>query len=293
MSASPAPPTGTLSVVIPYGGIARHLAATLWSLAAQTIPPDGVEVIVVRCPAAEPMPPAVDEVGARLDLRVVDLARTGFAPASSRNLGIAAASGDIVVSIDDDMVVGPTFLARHRGAHEAAATPVAVIGPRRFIRLPAEEPLGDDLFTRLWALENVRGSGSSRGGQVHDWRWHEARRLDVHPHPYHCFLGCNASYPRALALAVDGFDERFDGCYGYEDVAFGARLFSAGARIAWLPAAIGLHLEDPRSCDWKDDRQRNLRLVCDEIAGYATYRARRGLVTPDDALRAEVTLAVA
>jgi hypothetical protein len=43
-------------VVVPYAGLARHLAATLPALGAQRYPRSRFELIVVRGPAAEAPP---------------------------------------------------------------------------------------------------------------------------------------------------------------------------------------------------------------------------------------------
>jgi GT2 family glycosyltransferase len=37
--------------------------------------------------------------------------------------------------------------------------------------------------------------------------------------------------------SIGGFDESFDGVYGWEDCDFGLRLFLDGSSIAWLPTA--------------------------------------------------------
>lgn len=268
----PVPP---VSVVIPFGSLERNLDATLAGLAAQRDAP-AFEVIVVRCPAAEPGEAAIRRWSSAVDVHVARIERRGFAPASARNAGIARASGDVIVSIDDDMVVGPHFLRTHAAAHGRASAPVACIGPRRFV-MPPEQPVGLDVFAQVCAHADLPQSASNRVGARSDWRLAEADDLDRHPHPYHCFLGCNASYRRADALAVGGWDEAFDGAYGYEDVAFGFRLHEAGVRLMWLADACGLHLEDVRPSAWKAMRAGNLGRVCEMVPGYADFRSAAGL----------------
>ncbi|HWH13201.1 MAG TPA: glycosyltransferase [Miltoncostaeaceae bacterium] len=263
-----------MSVVIPHGGMRAHLALVLAALAAQRYPASRLQVVVVACPAAEdpgrPLP--APEGLAHLEWR--RFRRPGFAPAGARNVGIRAAEGDLIVSLDDDMVAPPGLVAAHAARH--AAGPVATFGLRRFIRAPGDLLPGPDVHARLAALPDLEGSASNRPGAVRDWRTADAPVVAAHPHPYHLFHGCNLSYGRDLARAVGGWCEQFDGAWGYEDVEFGARLHAAGAVITWVPEALALHLEGPAggAAPPRLRRGRNLRLVTARVPGYGEFRHR-------------------
>lgn len=269
-------------MVIPYGGRRRHLGALLWSLAAQRYPAARLQVVVVECPSAEPLGrgerAARDAVGAEW----LRFRRHGFAPAGARNRGLAAAGGEVVVSVDDDMVLPPGLVAAHVARHGAGS--VATFGLRRFIRLPQGFRSARDVHARLDAAADLPDSASNRSGHQRDWREREARAVRRHPHPYHLFHGCNVSYPRALALEVGGWCEEFDGSWGYEDVDFGARLHAAGARLELVEEALALHLEgDPgQAAGRRRGRRRNLRLVTARVPGYAEFRRRTSLGEPAD-----------
>lgn len=268
-----ADPAPTVSVVIPYGGRARHLEAVLAALAEQAYPTTRLQAVVVRCPAAEDPPPALRVPAGGLDLRWTRLDKTGFAPASARNVGIAAGEGEIIVSIDDDVVAPPWLVASHARWH-LADSPVATFGLRRFIRLPEGRVAGPGIHARLAREPAIARSRSNRPGHGSDWRLAHARVIRRHPHPHHCFHGCNVSYRREQALEVGGWNAAFDGAYGYEDVEMGARLHAAGAYLVWVPRATVLHLEEegPRPGPGRAARQRNLELVCRAVPGYRLFR---------------------
>ena len=275
-------PAPDVTVLIPWGGSRRHLAATLWGLAGQRLGGTRMEVVVIRCPSAEGRGGPVEVPARRLAVRWTGFERPGFAPAGARNRGLAAARGDLVVSLDDDMVVPPWFVAAHLRRHRAGR--VATFGLRRFIQLPdgdGDGAAGPGIHGRLAARPDVPASASNRPGHRADWRAAEAPVVHVHPHPYHLFHGCNIAYRRADAERAGGWCEDFDGAYGYEDVDFGARLHAAGAAITWVPAAGALHLEGDAAVAVarKADRSANLRLVSARVPGYGEFRHRGSSAT--------------
>lgn len=99
----------TISIIIPTHDRPACLRRLLDALAAQTARPR--EVIVVSDGATAPDPAMLDrlcEIGVSTKLMELDHASS----AASRNAGLAAADGDIVFCLDDDMVPAPDLLAR-------------------------------------------------------------------------------------------------------------------------------------------------------------------------------------
>ncbi len=117
----------------------------------------------------------------------------------ARNAGLARASGDAIVFVDDDVVVPPHFLAAHAAAHQDEIFPLAVSGP--IVNVPSAEH----------APEPTAVNASNA-----------------------FFVTCNVSVRAASLRAVGGFDESFD-LYGWEDTELGARLRAHGVRrfFAW------------------------------------------------------------
>lgn len=96
---------GAVSVVIPTFGRSSFLNEALASVAAQSLPPH--EVIVVDDCSPEP-------VRAHGDLKVVRHARN-MGPGAARNTGIAHATGDLVLFLDDDDLLTPRRLEKAVG----------------------------------------------------------------------------------------------------------------------------------------------------------------------------------
>ena len=127
----------------------------------------------------------------------------------ARNAGIAAASGEIVLFVDDDVVLPPYFVAAHARAHAASIFPHVVTGP--IINVPAAD---------------VRPVPTFRNGSA----------------AYFCT--CNVSVPRSSLEAVGGFDEAFDK-YGWEDTELGVRLRNFDVRRRFVWEAYLWHIKPP------------------------------------------------
>jgi GT2 family glycosyltransferase len=143
--------------------------------------------------------------------------------AAACNAGIAAARGDLVVVLDDDMTATPELLAAHLAAHEGADL-VAVIGA-------APVPMTPDMPVPARYL----GEKFNR---------HLARLAESGgPLALREFYGGNLSVRREVLEAVGAFDERFK-VYGNEDLELSIRLQEAGVRIVYEPAAVAYQSYD-------------------------------------------------
>lgn len=137
--------------------------------------------------------------------------------AGARNVGIRAARGEVVVMLDDDMEVAPSFLEAHLAAHESNPRAV-VLG-----RIVAAPELGRHPL--LHYLDSRGPEKVPRG----------------RPIPMKYFLTGNASVRRAALDEVGLFDEEFS-LYGGEDTELGMRLGRAGLTFLYVPEALAHHL---------------------------------------------------
>jgi GT2 family glycosyltransferase len=182
-----------------------RLAFLLDALAAQTLPPDEFEVIVVRdADDAEQRA----EVPARLRARIV-VAGQREPLGTKRNLGWKAARGELVAFTDDDCRPSPGWLAELHSAWRAG-------GGGDMVLQGAVRPDPDEthLLTGLSRSLSVTG-----------------------PSPW--FQTANLALPRALLERLGGFDAGFE-LMG-EDTDLGLRALSAGAEPAFVEGALVHH----------------------------------------------------
>jgi glycosyltransferase involved in cell wall biosynthesis len=191
-----------ISVVIATRDRAALLDGALRSLAAQVGAP-AIETIVVDNGSSD----ATREVAAAHGAVYAFEAAPNRARA--RNAGVAIASGEIVLFVDDDVVLPPFFVAAHARAHAAQTFPHVVTGP--IINVPSADHRPVPSF----------GNASNA-----------------------FFCTCNASLPRNTFQSVGGFDESFDK-YGWEDTELGTRLRRFDVRRIFAWDAYLWHIKPP------------------------------------------------
>jgi len=201
------------SVVIPAFNAAATITLVLRALQNQDS--RDFEVILVDDASADDTSNIAEKNAGQLDLHVIrncanqDRAKT-------RNTGVKQARGDIVVLLDSDIETIPNYISTHLRLHES---------------LPRSVGIGALRYPPHLAKRALARYYSSRGG---------ARLKLGQPLPGKYFVSGLASFSRALFEEVGGFDERFQS-YGSEDLELGLRFQTAGAKIHYLPEAVGYH----------------------------------------------------
>ncbi len=208
----------SVSIIIPTHNRRASVERTLRALSAQSYPPTAVEIVVVAdgcTDGTNEMP----ETGRPFVLRVLKQDRVG--PATARNRGAAASTGELLIFLDDDVEPCEDFVAAHVVAHGDGNAARVAIG-----YLPPELQGRCDFFAimlRAW------------------WEaMFERMREEGHRYAYNDLLSGNFSIGRPLFTAVGGFDESLR-CH--EDYELGFRLIAAGARLQFVPDAWGWHHE--------------------------------------------------
>ncbi len=208
-------PAPTCSIVIPTYQRRSSLLRLLTSLSGQTLPASAYEVIAVVDGSTDGTAEAARGLAVPYRLSVLEGSNRGRARAC--NAGVRAATGDVVVLLDDDMEATPEFLAAHARAH-AGAGRRAVVGAAPIVVSAASPP-----FVRYMA-DGFR-KRLARLGQP-DYR---VSFRDT-------YTG-NFSAPREALLAVGGFDEAFR-VYGHEDYELALRLQGAGVELTYSAEAL-------------------------------------------------------
>jgi glycosyltransferase involved in cell wall biosynthesis len=193
-----------ISVVIATRNRANLLDGALESLRAQLGAPV-VEAVVVDNGSSDDTRAVAERHGATYVFEAQPNR------AAARNAGIAAATGEVVLFIDDDVVLPPYFVAAHARAHAAEIFPIVVTGP--IINVPSAGVRPVPTF--------VNASNAY-------------------------FCTCNASVPRSALESVGGFDASFDK-YGWEDTELGVRLRKFDVRRRFVWEAYLWHIKPPET----------------------------------------------
>ena len=153
---------------------------------------------------------------------------------ATRNTGVRAARGEIILFVDNDVVVEPGYVAAHLRAHaEAGRERVAVMGNLKF----PPDVVGTSNYARYLQSRYLGGRSARALSRL--------RPDDLHPR---FLIGAVCSLRRADLLAVGLYDETIR-YYGCEDHIFAQALHRTGVRIRFAPEARALHY-DSVAMEW-------------------------------------------
>jgi glycosyltransferase involved in cell wall biosynthesis len=204
-----------VTVIIPTYQRRESVRRALEALGRQTIAPSEYEVIVVIDGSSD----GTRELLAAWSgpVRVEAVWQPNAGRACARNAGIARATGELVVFLDDDMEPVPDFLAAHLGAHPPGARR-AVVGPVPIPEEPGEAAIVAYRREGMHALLDRLGGPGYRLG-------------------FRDIYTGNLSVRRDVLDEVGAFDTMFT-VYGHEDYEIGLRLAKAGVDLAYCASAL-------------------------------------------------------
>ncbi|MFM1900025.1 MAG: hypothetical protein RLZZ216_601 [Cyanobacteriota bacterium] len=201
------------SVVIPTYNRRPILEKCLLALEDQRLTTDleAYEVVVVDDGSSDGTPDWLRRDAGRFPhVRLVEQAHGG--PAEGRNRGVDHARGDVIVFIDSDLVVTPTFLASHAAALKQSWS-----------------QRGDRLCFTYGAVINTANFESPTAER------HKLRDLS-----WAYFATGNVAIDRQVLERSGLFDTGFR-LYGWEDLELGERLRQMGVVLVKCPQAVGYH----------------------------------------------------
>ncbi|HLG12624.1 MAG TPA: glycosyltransferase [Dehalococcoidia bacterium] len=208
--------TPSCTVVVATCNRAAGLRRLLAALRRQNLNPSAFEVIVVDDGSTDETWDVLAAERPPFSLRSFWQHNQG--PAAARNAAIAAAKGDIIITLDDDVEPAPDLLRRHLEAH-ASEGAIATIGPMVY---PDREPLSPWVQWEYAGLQ--RQYESMRQG-----RWEPS---------YRQFYTANSAVPRWAYEKAGFFDPLFRRA---EDVELAMRLADLGIKFRFLPDAVVYH----------------------------------------------------
>jgi glycosyltransferase involved in cell wall biosynthesis len=205
-----------VSVVVPTYNRRVRLARVLAGFDRQTVPASTFEVVIVDDGSKDDTQSWLAGNTAR-SYAVKTLRQENGGPARARNAGIAAASGELILFIDDDVEPTPELIAEHLRFHDAEAD-VVVIGPLASL----------DHYAQPWvAWEQSKIERQYAAMERKEWE-----------PSFRQFWTGNASVAKAHILAAGGFDVSFNRA---EDIELGRRMHERGVRFRFNPKARGMH----------------------------------------------------
>jgi GT2 family glycosyltransferase/glycosyltransferase involved in cell wall biosynthesis len=200
------------------------LAATLESLAAQSIPKNRYEVVVVDDGSKDATPEVCRDFATRMQLQYLHIENSGISAA--KNTGILASHGKILLFFDDDDIADSHLLAEHVKAHEQHPKEnVAILGYTTWAPTLSITPLMryvTEIGRFLFAY------GDLKDGQMLDFTY---------------FWGGRSSCKRSFLAKHGVFNRQFRTII--EDMELAYRLSKFGFRVVFHRAAVSYMARPP------------------------------------------------
>jgi GT2 family glycosyltransferase len=206
-----------VSIIIPTYNRLPRLKHVLAGLEKQQLPLDTFEVIVISDGSTDDTNLFLQTISTSLYLR--PLLQTNAGVAAARNRGIQAATGELVLFLDDDVVPAPDLLQKHIDAHIQQGPNTVVLGP---MLTPA------DFHMQPWVEWEQRML----------YKQYEDMAAGKYAPTARQFFTGNTSLERHHLLELGGFNTLFRRA---EDVELAYRLDRAGLTFCFCREAIGYH----------------------------------------------------
>jgi GT2 family glycosyltransferase len=166
----------------------------------------------------------------RVPIPVVALHQANSGPAAARNHGFGAASGELILFLDDDVVPTPALVREHVAAHVRFGDRAVVIGPML-------NPPDHDMT--MW-IRYEQAMLAKQYDAMERGDWSATSRQ---------FYTGNASILKKHLVSAGGFDTELRRA---EDIELALRLDSMGLEFTYVPEAIGLHYAERSFESWRE-----------------------------------------
>lgn len=237
-----------VSVIVTTYNWPEALRLTLLSVLAQSRSPE--ELVIADDGSGEETARAVKSVLNSSGLKWIHVRHADLGVRQSRikNLAVKYSSGEYLIFVDHDVILHPEFVADHLAM---AGAGVFLQGKRVLLSKEyTTEVLERGSFAppKIWTRRI--------GNRKNVLRFPLVGKVLAKPKTFETSLrGCNLSLFKADFLAVDGFDEVFDGSWGREDSDICYRLFHNGIRVRNLwSMALQYHLSHDVAKEWERER---------------------------------------
>lgn len=283
--------TVEVSLVLPSYNRYPYNLLTLYSLQNQTFDLSKVEVIMVDNASGDSTPSIAQKNGFPFVFKYIKCEQNVGRP-RSRNMGIRAAIGKIIIFLDAEVLVGPDFIEQHVLAHQGRDRQIAIgtihlrgvyslihpgFSSGQFEQMKALMSKCKRDYTKKWRkyisnpqistllnkedVGNVQLLNALSFMKPHEEYYqkevlqHHGDHLSGFMFPWIFFYTGNISVRRSF-LGQAGFFEEWDG-YGWDDVEMGYRLFTMGAIFVNLGSMRTYHQEHPISASIVDEANLN------------------------------------
>ncbi len=210
----------SISIVICTINRCEHLRNTLDAITQCRS--DFIELIIVHGPSQDDTDIVLAEYEWLIDKVIVTVSKN---VSTVRNLGLTAASGEIIIYLDDDVIPPPQWLESHRNFYMLHGQTCGCVAGAVRDKTKLEAP-----------LQFSRGVNSLIGESRPILSERAAKKYTANPYWFSSVMGANASYRRDVLLQLGGFDDFFE--YFLEETDICLRLIQSGYKIYYTDRVV-------------------------------------------------------
>jgi GT2 family glycosyltransferase len=219
----------TVTFIMPSHNRKNQLERALKALAIQNYPSELLDMVLVLDGCSDGSAQMVEALKPALPYRITLIERAQGGPAAARNTAVRAATGEIILFIDDDIVATPQLVTEH-------------------IRLHLEDDQAVVLAPMATPHDHVRPIWVQWEEYALELKYRDMENGRYEPTARQFFTG-NCSLKRRWFLATGEFDEELKRA---EDIEFAFRLEQkCKVHFYFNPSAIGYHYAYRTFESWK------------------------------------------
>lgn len=253
-----------ISIIMPTYNKPIQLELSLKSFSEQDISKDEYEIVIVDDASDVSIVHIISKFSKIMQLQYKRVSKLGRAGA--RNVGIDIAKGDIIIFSDDDTLVLPDFVRRHKEIHEKNNNTV-VLGKRKKLFITnksIEKELANWPGSENLAQKSIIRNDSYEVLSRKIFTDHNhACNSDV---AWICSITANMSLSRDMLMSIGKFDSDFKG-WGVEDIELGYRLCKHKFLFLYFENIVNYHIEHHR-----DVEKMNKDLIMNMRKFYTKYK---------------------
>jgi glycosyltransferase involved in cell wall biosynthesis len=228
------------SVIVPYKQRLDNVALVFESLVNQTLPSEEFEVVVGAMEYCERYVALCRRYSERLAIVSV-LSADPWQVARARNLALRQATGEVLLLLDADLVLPPTFLADLYERHFSYRQKVCVVG--QMLDYDNNTSDVEGVVVKPYQHYEKLLIDLAARGDIRD----DPRMAARHVIPWSFAWTALIALPSALVREHDlWFDPEFHG-YGVEDLEWAYRVCATGTPIIMGHDVYGIHLPHVRN----------------------------------------------
>jgi len=264
-----------ISFIIPCFNGKAALDNTLKSLAWQTNTIPFEVILIDNNSDRENLNELYEKYVDRLNIYLVKQPKliSTYALCRARNIGLRLAKYKWICTLDSDIILPPTYL-KIAGEKLENKSNVMLCGKRIFILRQDIEPLNDINLSNASPIPS-----SSNYNQILDRRLPYLEDLDRSTHPWAFFHGCNTIFEKAKAQSVGGYDEKYDGQWGYEDIDFAYRMMKDNDVQPIYEEDLYVYHQEEEIMGTlnRNDKSTNPNwaLICQRIQGFKAFKTKQ------------------